>query len=145
MQCYSHQQPIKQTLELPVILNAITLLWPHCNELCKTYQKAKCVYSQWLQPVSPPADCWATVSMYRYAQQRRQGWFRSEGQWIYLYVLLNNASQITKFMGPTWSPPETCRSQMGPMLAPWTLLSGFVCQHTSYMHPGIQVSNETVM
>ena len=27
-------------------------------------------------------------------------------------------------MGPTWGPPGPCRSQMGPMLATWTLLSG---------------------
>ena len=33
-------------------------------------------------------------------------------------------SQITKFMGPTWAPPGSCRPQMGPMLAPWTWLSG---------------------
>ena len=33
-------------------------------------------------------------------------------------------SKITKFMGPTWDPPGSCRPQMGPMLAPWTLLSG---------------------
>ena len=32
--------------------------------------------------------------------------------------------QKTKFMGPAWGPPGSCRSQMGPMLAPWTLLSG---------------------
>ena len=25
-------------------------------------------------------------------------------------------------MGPTWGPPGTCRPQMDPMLAPWTLL-----------------------
>ena len=35
-------------------------------------------------------------------------------------------SQIAKFIGPTWGPPGSCRSQMGPMLDPWTLLSGFV-------------------
>ena len=35
-------------------------------------------------------------------------------------------SQIAKFMGPTWGPPGSCRPQMGPMLAPWTLLLGFV-------------------
>ena len=34
------------------------------------------------------------------------------------------SSQIAKFMGPTWGPPGSCRPQMGPMLAPWTLLSG---------------------
>ena len=30
-------------------------------------------------------------------------------------------AQIAKFMGPTWGPPGSCRPQMGPMLAPWTL------------------------
>ena len=35
-------------------------------------------------------------------------------------------SQITKFMGPTWGPPGSCWPQMGPMLAPLTLLSGVV-------------------
>ena len=34
------------------------------------------------------------------------------------------ATQIAKFMGPTWGPTGSCRTQMGPMLAPWTLLSG---------------------
>ena len=33
-------------------------------------------------------------------------------------------TQIAKFMGPTWGPPGSCRPQMGPMLAPWTLLLG---------------------
>ena len=39
--------------------------------------------------------------------------------WAHRY----NTSQITKFMGPTWGPPGSCRPQMGPMLALWTLLS----------------------
>ena len=34
------------------------------------------------------------------------------------------ASQIARFMGPPWGPPGSCRPQVGPMLAPWTLLSG---------------------
>ena len=33
-------------------------------------------------------------------------------------------TQIARFMGQTWGPPGSCRPQMGPMLAPWTLLSG---------------------
>ena len=33
-------------------------------------------------------------------------------------------AQIAKSMGPTWGPPGSCRPQMGPMLAQWTLLSG---------------------
>ena len=36
----------------------------------------------------------------------------------------NHTTQITKFMGPTWGPPGSCRPQMGPMLSPRTLLSG---------------------
>ena len=34
-------------------------------------------------------------------------------------------AQIAKFVGPTWGPPGSCRPQMGPMLAPWTSLSGW--------------------
>ena len=34
-------------------------------------------------------------------------------------------------MQPTWGPPESCRPQLGPMLAPWTLLSG-IC---IYLYP----------
>ena len=30
----------------------------------------------------------------------------------------------SKVHGPTWGPSGSCRPQMGPMLAPWTLLSG---------------------
>ena len=33
---------------------------------------------------------------------------------------------IARFMGPTWGPSGADRTQMGPMLAPWTLLSGHV-------------------
>ena len=40
-------------------------------------------------------------------------------------------SQIAKFMGPTWGPPGSCRPQMGPMLAPWILLSGIVPSNES--------------
>ena len=35
-------------------------------------------------------------------------------------------TQITNFMGPTWGQPGPCRPQMGLMLAPWTLLLGYV-------------------
>ena len=34
-------------------------------------------------------------------------------------------THIAKFMGPKWGPSGTSRPQMGPMLAPWTLLSGY--------------------
>ena len=32
--------------------------------------------------------------------------------------------QRARFMGPTWGPPGDDRTQVGPMLTPWTLLSG---------------------
>ena len=41
-------------------------------------------------------------------------------------MFIARSTQITKFMGPTWGPPGSCRPQMGPMLAPWTLLSGCI-------------------
>ena len=31
-----------------------------------------------------------------------------------------------RFMGTTWGPSGTDRAQVGPMLAPWTLLSGII-------------------
>ena len=53
----------------------------------------------------------------------------------YIYVMLRGVydgvtygalSLITRFMGPTWGPSEADRAQVGPMLAPWTLLSGML-------------------
>ena len=35
-------------------------------------------------------------------------------------------SLIARFMVPTWGPSGVDRTQVGPMLAPWTLLSGMV-------------------
>ena len=39
------------------------------------------------------------------------------------------ATLIARFMGPTWGPSGADRTQVGPMLAPWTLLSG-ILSHT---------------
>ena len=41
-------------------------------------------------------------------------------------------SQIAKFMGPRWGPPGSCRPLMGPILAPWTLLSGIPYSSSTY-------------
>ena len=32
---------------------------------------------------------------------------------------------VARFMGPTWGPSGADRTQLGPMLAPWTFLSGY--------------------
>ena len=52
---------------------------------------------------------------------------------------VHTCTQIAKFMGRTWGPPGSCRPQMGPILAPWTLLSGWTghatweCQDVIHM------------
>ena len=38
-------------------------------------------------------------------------------------LVFNEATLIARFMGPTWGPSGAERTQVGPMLAPWTLLS----------------------
>ena len=53
-------------------------------------------------------------------------WFRSS---TYIMKLAGHrgiikTTQIGKFTWPTWGPPGSCRSHVGPMLAPWALLSG---------------------
>ena len=37
-------------------------------------------------------------------------------------------SLIARFMGPAWGPSGADRTQVGPMLPPWTLLSGLLLQ-----------------
>ena len=60
----------------------------------------------------------------------REKW---RGAYNSLHCLLNNVTQIAKYAGPTCGPPGSCRPQMGPMLAPWTLLSGTLYEpYTSY-------------
>ena len=43
------------------------------------------------------------------------------------WVLCNTPE--SKVLGPTWGPTGSCLPQMGPMLAPWTLLSGTLSSH----------------
>ena len=43
----------------------------------------------------------------------------------FLYNMVDT-SLIARFMGPTLDPPGSCRPQVGPMQAPWTLLYGTV-------------------
>ena len=53
----------------------------------------------------------------------------------------HHLTQIAKFLGSTWGPPGSCRPQMGPMLAPSTLLSGLqlTWKHTHiYILAGIR-------
>ena len=48
--------------------------------------------------------------------------------WVgFCSVIVSLYTQIARFMGPTWDPPGADRTQVGPMLASWTLLSGQLC------------------
>ena len=46
-------------------------------------------------------------------------------------IVLQWPRYISKFMGPTWGQPGSCRPQMGPMMAPGTLLSGDLVKSTT--------------
>ena len=45
-------------------------------------------------------------------------------KWEYSWITSLIPTLIARFMGPTWGPSGADRTQVGPMLAPWTLLSG---------------------
>ena len=48
---------------------------------------------------------------------------------VMVVSVLRNTSLIARFMGPKWGPSGADRTQVGPMLAPWTLLSGMDCRN----------------
>ena len=46
--------------------------------------------------------------------------------WDILYLERIETTLIAKFIGPAWGPSVADRTQVGPILAPWTLLSGYL-------------------
>ena len=40
--------------------------------------------------------------------------------WVVHNIMRQNPTLIARFMGPKWGPSGTGRTQMGPILAPWT-------------------------
>ena len=81
--------------------------------------------------IRPPVFKYANIML---------GWKRWKRKWkctrnlnhnsvtldIQVSSVLAAFTQIVNFMGPTRCPLGSCRPQMGPMLAPWTLLSGYL-------------------
>ena len=51
------------------------------------------------------------------------------------FVTHEITSLIARFVGPTWGPPGADRTQVVPMLAPWTLLSGLMLGMCSLIKP----------
>ena len=65
--------------------------------------------------VVPYHFCQVFATYWRYRAKR--GWFGMlPGSWF--------PSLIARCMGPTWGPSGAHMTQVGPTLAPWTLLSG---------------------
>ena len=59
------------------------------------------------------------------AEKRNSGTFSSiAGKWNDFFSWIFLDSLIAMFMGPTCGPSGADRTQVGPMTAPWTLLSG---------------------
>ena len=56
-----------------------------------------------------------------------------------VFDILRATPQMAKFMGIPWGTPESCRPQMGPMLALWTLLSGTFFPVVWYQFIGVDV------
>ena len=53
-----------------------------------------------------------------------QGWGDAQFLQVWIVINLDKPALIARFMGPTWGPSGADRPQVGPMLAPWTFLSG---------------------
>ena len=68
---------------------------------------------------------WDSITILFTQRQFGVGNGRSNGSlWLGYTVHLWYRSLITRFMGPTWGPPGADRTQVGPVLAPWIMLSG---------------------
>ena len=53
-------------------------------------------------------------------------------------------SLIAMFLGPAWGPSGADRTQVGPMLAPWTLLSGLSAKYSQNSYNTIMVPRNTM-
>ena len=107
---------------------------------CRTFNpwclciKTRCLFVVWLE-IMLQSSCWwietswgpchVTVKSTPICANNESGY-----DTIYLLKIFTfskcsrETPQIAKFIGPTWGPPGSSRPQVGPMLAPWTLLSG---------------------
>ena len=63
----------------------------------------------------------SSYGRYKYAIATQWYQFHTTDAWWFSLSL----PQIAKLMGPTLGSPGSCWPHMGPILAPWTLLSGY--------------------
>ena len=86
--------------------------------------------------VASPCDTMSSLRKYIYIYNadmilQNKGLFENSNcfeicsnAFLWQTCVTNDVSQIASFTCPTWDPPGSCRPQVGPMFAPWTLLSG---------------------
>ena len=64
-------------------------------------------------------------------------------RFVLLWLYPVQPTLITRFMGPTWGPPGADKTQLGPMLAPWISLSGYLSSRAS-IHKAVRHSKNLV-
>ena len=89
-----------------------TILWPHNMQLHNSWL-SNCITAIW-------QNC--TVKLFV------TGWY------LTYHCSDHIVSLIARFLGTTWGPAGADRTQVGPMLAQWTLLSGIILQYTCDDH-----------
>ena len=94
-----------------------------CKHITGSYRMYNCSVKKLTIPIAIHA---VPVKTQHYLHIAARGKYRFSTflEYVPLHEVIIATSQIAKFMGPTWGPPGSCRPQMGPMLAPWALLSG---------------------
>ena len=115
--------PITENLWIQISMDILGTWISNFHQTCSCGHALKVAFQQvfWkhlTQPtrgISGELEAWGTPSsgVIKYAHACPYDSATSYSQII---------TQIARFMWPTWGPPGSCRPQMGPMLAPWTLL-----------------------
>ena len=128
-----HQRAISQEMFINVILNL-------CSEITLLELQLQKLYrGHWVNVKCTSSNPYL-ISVYDINQQRepcalflgctphRCGWAVSVyiGRAYWQQILIFIYTPIARLMGPTWGPSGAHRKQVGPMLAPWTLLSGII-------------------
>ena len=115
----------EQFVELPVIWDAMMVMWRHCIVLILLYSILSCMWSTYREVI-----LWEHININICLHNNvicvmLEYYIRTDG----LAVIRSSARRslhtlIARVMGPTWGPSGADRTQVGPMLASWTLQSG---------------------
>ena len=123
--------------------------WPQNNQRCPIESKTYIVYLQYLLEITryvirkevinspvPSNDlidlCGKTTCLYTSIGSVSDACDMLRKQVQYLRLLITEILiQIARFVRPRWGPHGADRTQVGPMLAPWTLLPGNIQDKSS--------------